>query len=305
MDKTTIIVKIRDWVLAFIESLISLLRVLLLSRFFLENKTQKQIDQSLVILGNGPSLKSFLAEKVTFLVDKKTLAVNYFARTEEYTQIKPDYYLIISPEYFRNEQKKEWADDRKLTLEQISKKTDWPMTLMLPSLAKNHPYLQEYFINHPHVSIYFINNAPVDGFKWWREWLFDVNLGLPRPHNVLIPALWFGIKQEFSEIYLTGADHSWLKDLWVTPQNEVLLSQKHFYDQQAAKEATDKNKPTPQPMFHGTSTRTRRLHEVLHKFMVSFQSYWVLAEYAESKRVKIYNLTLDSYIDAFDKREVN
>ena len=291
--------------MSLIETLLSILRVILLSRFFLPKIERHAKTDKLFILGNGPSLNLFLSEHAQDIASYPKLAVNYFARTVEYTQLKPDYYLIISPEYFRKEQKKGWAADREKTLEIISEKTDWSMVLMLPSAAKGHQLVDKYFHNHNFISLYFINNTPIDGFKSFRESAYQKNLGIPRPHNVLIPAIWFGIKNSFKEIYLTGSDHSWLRDLWVTQENEVLLSQKHFYDQQTKEQQTDKNKPTPQAMYHGTSEEKRKLHEVLHKFMVSFQSYWVLKAYAESRSVNIYNLTLDSYIDAFEKRSLN
>ncbi len=303
--KTALIVLIRDFTLQIVKSLLSLIRVAVMSKFFLPNRKPVNSKKELYILGNGPSLNKFLNEHQERLSSCSKIAVNYFARTKEYQVIQPDFYVIISPEYFRVEEKKDWADDRELTLQLIKDTTKWEMTLMLPAIAKGHPLVKKYFNRHPHISIYYINNTPVDGFRRLTHLLYSHNFGIPRPHNVLIPAIWFGIKFGFKSIYITGSDHSWLKDLSVSPQNEVLLTQKHFYDKQAEKEKTDKNKATPQAMYKGTSKNKRKLHEVLHKFMVSFESYWDLKSYAESKNVEIINLTLDSYIDAFEKRELS
>jgi hypothetical protein len=302
MNKQQLIISVRDFIQKIGQTVITLLRVLTLSTWRLPKIKKEKSDQNLIILGNGPSLNELLKKHKIVLESTPKLAVNFFARTEEYITLKPAYYVIISPEYFRRESKKEWAQDRNHTLQTIADKTTWPMMLLLPNVAKNHPLVKSYFGNHSSIQIRYINTTPVEGFKWFRHSLQTANLGIPRPHNVLIPSIWFAIKSGFKTVYLFGADHSWLKDIWVNDHNEVLLSQKHFYDNQTTKEKSDKNKPTPQPMYHGTSARTRRLHEVLHKFMISFEAYWSLRDYAESQGTHVINMTPDSYIDAFARK---
>ena len=113
-----------------------------------------------------------------------------------------------------------------------------------------------------------------------------------------------GINLGFKKIFVAGADHSWLKELFVTELNEVLLSQKHFYDKETLNEETDKNKPTPKPMYLGGTGQTRKLHEVLLKFYYSFRSYWDIKNYAEALSVSILNITPGSYIDAFERQKL-
>jgi hypothetical protein len=128
---------------------------------------------------------------------------------------------------------------------------------------------------------------------------------MPRPHNVLIPSLILSINMKFSNIYVCGADHSWLKEIYVDNENEVLLSQKHFYDKQAQKQSDYRDMAVPQPMYHGGSNNKRKLHEVLEKFYYTFRSYWKIKSLAESQAVKIYNITPISYIDAFDRLDIS
>jgi hypothetical protein len=283
--------------------LISLVRVSFLSRFFLKH-IAKPSSKEAVILGNGPSLNEFLKASLSFLNDKSVFVVNYFARTDEYETIKPSHYVICSPEYFLNEQKAEFAEDRERTFKAIAEKTQWNMSLIVPVLAKNRSAWKKEVEKNPNIEIRYMNTTPIEGFSFFTHFLFSRNLGMPRPHNVLIPSIFLAIRLKYSKVFVTGADHSWLKEIVVDDDNEVLLSQKHFYDKQAAAQDYDRNKPTPKPMYHGVTTRKRKLHEVLEKFYISFKSYWILKDYADVRGVKIVNLTKVSYIDAFEKKEL-
>lgn len=97
----------------------------------------------------------------------------------------------------------------------------------------------------------------------------------------------------YEKIHLIGADHSWLKDLWVDENNLVMLRQKHFYDETTAK---------ANPMYK-KGQDTRKLHEVLQKFVISFEAYFTLEKFATKKGQKIINLTPGSFIDAFERKQ--
>jgi hypothetical protein len=95
----------------------------------------------------------------------------------------------------------------------------------------------------------------------------------------------------FKTIYIFGADHSWLKDIEVDNDNNVLVNQKHFYD-------NDTSKPRP---MHKKGIHNRKLHEVLMKFMLAFAGYHEINDYSRRKGINIYNATTGSYIDAFKR----
>lgn len=281
-------------------SALSILKVSLLSSFRVKIP-KKTTHNECVILGNGPSLKNFLQYDHAFVQDKSVVCVNFFSRTDEYTRIKPTYYILTSPEYFTNEKKESWKAIRQKTFDAMEKTTSWPMYLMVPALARRHKEWKKTLTKNPNITIVYFNNTPIEGFRVLNHFFYRRNLGMPRPHNVLIPSILLGINLGFRTIYLTGSDHNWTKELFVTDQNEVLLSQKHFYDQQLKPEDKEKNTPLPRPMYKGGSIEKRKLHEVLIKFFYAFRSYWDLGTYAESKGVKIYNLTPGSFIDAFER----
>jgi len=285
------------------QSILSILKILLLSKFRI--KLPSAVKKDCVILGNGPSLKDFINDSNSFSDNKALFCVNFFARTDYYEKVKPQYYIITSPEYFVGEKKEDWTEDRMNTFQMIAEKTTWPLEFIVPRLAKKSSAWRDILSTNKNITIRYFNNTPIDGFRSLKHWAFKNNLGMPRPHNVLIPSILVGINMKFDNIYITGADHSWTRELFVTEQNEVLLSQKHFYDKQADSEAIDKNKNTPQPMFKGGSSDKRKLHEVLIKFVHSFKSYWELQEYAKKRQTNIYNITPGSFIDAFPRLNLN
>ncbi|NJK83306.1 MAG: hypothetical protein HC912_05290 [Saprospiraceae bacterium] len=118
---------------------------------------------------------------------------------------------------------------------------------------------------------------------------------MPRPHNVLIPALMISLNAGLKNIFIVGADHSWLEELTVNDKNEALLHQKHFYDQASSK----------QDYMYQLGKRPRRLHEILEKFMLSFKAYFDIKEYAISIGASIWNATPVSYIDAFERKPLD
>ncbi|MDN5199974.1 hypothetical protein QQ008_01345 [Fulvivirgaceae bacterium BMA10] len=281
----------------------SLLKVILLSKFRLKLPDSNLHD--CLILGNGPSLNGFLKDHASFVENKVLFCVNFFARTDLYPQLKPTNYIITSPEYFQGEEKETWKNDRIRTFKTIVEKTDWKLNLIVPALARKQKEWQKIIRKNSNITIYYFNNTPIEGFESINNLFFSLKLGSPRPHNVLIPSILIALNMRFKKIYLTGTDHSWTKDLFVTEDNEVLLSQKHFYDHQnKEKDEIEKNTDKPQPMYKGGSTEKRKIHEVLIKFVYSFRSYWQIKSYAEHLGIEIYNLTLDSFIDAFPKKRI-
>lgn len=298
------IITIRDFAENSLNTLMSLIKI------FFFPKGDKIIpfepkNREVLILGNGPSLASFLKKSFNQTSSKDLLCVNYFGRTAEFTKLKPAIYVICSPEYFIEDEKKEFAIERQRTLDAIAENTTWDLIFCVPSIAKKNIFWAKKFKNHPHIKIFYMATTPIKGFRIFENWAFSQNMGMPRPHNVLIPAILLAINLRYNKIEIAGADHSWLSEIIVNKENEVLLSQKHFYDKEAAKQKHYRDMSVPQSMYKGSSTDARKLHEVLEKFYYTFRSYWTLSSYAEYRRVEIVNITPDSYIDAFKKRTLD
>ncbi len=284
--------KIQVFITNLVLTCLSLLKMILLSNWGIKKLKKKPNLSDCIVLGNGPSLKDTLAQHLELIQKKDSVGVNFFWKSDYYTIVKPKYYMIVSTNYWATNKIDQNSEGRLQTFDAIAEQTDWDMTLYVPAVAKKHRSWRKKLDLNPHISIVYFNITPVDGFFTFVNWALKRNLGLPRPHNVLVPAIKTAIDVGYKKIYVVGADHSWLKDIFVAEDNQVYLTHEHFYDK----------KPLQEVMYEGTTNETRNLANVLMKFVYSFQSYYVLEQYAQKQASKVYNATPVSFIDAFERQ---
>lgn len=236
----------------------------------------------LIILGNGPSLRSNLDNDLDLLRSADTLAVNFAANTPEFSEIQPTYYLLADPHFFD----KAGEDPNVGRLIENLNSITFPMTLFVPAGARK---ADSYFHNH-NLTVKHFSFTAVEGYTWFENAMMNSHRGMPRPRNVLIPSIMVGIWLGYKEIYLLGADHSWLKTLSVNDRNEVVSIQPHFY-----KEDSREQQRVNEVYVN------RQLHEVLESMMIAFKSYHRIREYADRCGTQIFNSTPGSMIDAFER----
>lgn len=287
MNKT----KLQIFIENLFDSLLSLIRIISGSRFFLNYYDRSDNTEECVILGNGPSLTKNLTEHRDFIKSKTTICVNHFPATEFYRTIKPSIFVTSAPELWSEHAEEQYREMGRKIFTSIADCTSWDLKLFIPHHASKSPEWQQIISKNPLVKVHYFNPTPVEGYRNFRNLLFRLNLGMPRPHNVLIPSIMLAINSGFKKIYLLGADHSWLHEITVDDDNDVLINQKHFYDEKTAVARS----------MHKAGRGKRRLHEVLIKFYYSFEGYHIIKDYAESRRVEIFNATKGSYIDAFER----
>ncbi len=287
-----VLVLFQNFVKQFIDSVLSIIKLVLLGRP--EKKMPHSKKQELVILGNGPSLKNFLSQKKDFLKDKAILAVNHFADTQEFIVLKPDYYVINVPEFWSDNVENDVLERRDILLKNLKENTQWNMILFLGRGAQKSELWKNLSKENKNIHLHFFNTNPMEGFEFFKFFCFKKGCGMPRPHNVLIPSLILAIRMSFEKIYIAGADHSWMKELFVADDNTVYLTQKHFYDEQTA---------TPDVMkMEGRGKR--KMHEILIKFVRAFEGYHIIDKFARKNHIKILNITPGSMIDAFERKKL-
>lgn len=294
-----------DWVQRVdhtFETILTIPKLLLLSNLTLGKPKSLTPSADAIILGNGPSLKGFLEQHLDFLKGKAVFCVNNFVRTQAFSRVKPDYYVIAATDFWQREEKPGWQEERAKIFLELSEQTDWPMMLLVPVMAKQHEFWKQPLLKNSHIQISYFNNTPVEGFPAFLRFCLNKGLGMPRPHNVLVASLSLALMMRFQTIYICGADHSWMKEVFVTDDNRVFLSQKHFYDDHL-QSATYTAKA--RPMYAGSTKRERKLHEILQKWYYSFRSYWELNDYAQSIGSRIINITPNSFIDAFERQTIS
>ena len=207
--------KIQKSCSALSKTLGSMCKIIILSRKESISGSQQNTGPELVVLGNGPSLRSFLDSGSHFLAGKKKMTVNFSSTSADYESLKPEYYLLMDPAFFHDS----------TTLEKVfhpmQEKTSWPMTLFVPFFARKNREWQRIIAANKNIKTYFFNSTPIEGYKTFRRMCYKLNIGMPRPRNVLVACLMVALKLPFKTIYLAGADHSWLKEIWVDDNNVV------------------------------------------------------------------------------------
>lgn len=271
-----------DFLSSLLASAKSLGKMLLQSR----RCTVKRVvrDAPLVIMANGPSLRQAIDNHAAELRQAVTMAVNFAANAPEFASLRPDFYILADPHFFSSE-----PDDNLAALRRNLGSVNWPMTLLVPASCRSG--LAGEITANRNITVGTYNPVGVEGFASLERAAYTRGLGMPRPRNVLVPAIACGILAGFREIYILGADHSWIKNLEVDDDNRVVSVQPHFYKE------SEKEQRRVDAVYSGV-----RLHEVVGSFAVALKSYHSLRRWADSEGVAVYNATPGSLIDAFDRR---
>ena len=278
-----------------------LLKIMLMSKkpqILAQPKTE-----DLLILGNGPSLGQDKEKLLKMAETRDVVGVNFFAATEEFLEFKPDYHVIVSHQFWGTDENQRWDQDRKQIFKTMVDIVDWELNLFVPIIARKSPEWVKHMSQNSNIKLNYFNTTPLDDYPLFFRKKLKKFKACPRPHNVLVPSILMGINLGYKRVYIAGAEHSWIPELFVTQDNVVMCAQKHFYSDQFKEMNSTLLMDNAKPFYFENSLKTKKLHEVLQKFLYAFKSYWFLKEYAEAEGVKIYNLTVGSYIDAFEKVE--
>ncbi len=270
------------------QTFLSMVKILLQSKWSTRFPSQYSNLDELLILANGPSLNKTIEDGNDFLKGKTLLAVNFFVNSPRFTELRPELYLIADPLFWLVPEK------RQQLFGGLAEKTTWPMTLFIPRRALKNKEWKPLLGGNSQIKIVVYNTTPIEGFQGFCNWVFHKGWGVPRPHNVLIPSIAVGLRLQFKKIYLAGADHSWLPEIRVTDDNVVLMHQKHFYDQGTSKADTVKQE----------NLQSAHIYTILYHMYVSFKSYHILEAYAQWLGKEIINITPGSYIDAFRRMKI-
>lgn len=236
----------------------------------------------IIILGNGPSLIETIGTNLSQLKQSDTMAVNFAANAPEFQAIKPTYYILADPHFFDSPN-----DPNVIRLTENLSKATWEMTLLLPFEAKNKALNVFSSVSS---KIEYYNAIGAEGFKWLTDAAYRNKRAMPRPRNVMIPAIMTAIAMGYKKIYLVGADHSWTRTLSVDDNNNVISIQPHFYNDDETELARIKKDYLKYP-----------LHTILDSLRLAFRSYHSIQDFATRHGITIYNSTPDSFIDAFPR----
>ncbi len=258
------------------ESLVSLAKVMLHPRRATVKAAARR--RPLMVLGNGPSLTQTLADHAEALRACDLLAVNFAANTPIFAQLRPSHYVLADPHFFLHA-----SDPNVAALIAALNAATWPMTLYVPFGAQPA-------ITNPNITIARFPTTGAEGLPAIERLLYSARLAMPRPRNVLIPSIMIGAWAGYTQIYIAGADHSWMKTISVNERNEVVSIQPHFYS-----EDSEELSRIRVDYLH------RPLHSVVQSWYVAFRAYHQIQRWATARGIAIYNSTPESFIDAFPR----
>jgi hypothetical protein len=255
-------------------------------------------NDAIFILGNGPSLKNILEKFSEALVAKTCLCVNSFVLTDYYEKIKPRVFIYMDPMGFvpLSSQAQYLENEAIAMFETLVSKTQWYIDAIFPSQYKNNKRVLSLKKN-PLINILFINTGSYASYQSKRKQfeLFNINKIRVPAQTVLNTAVYLAIYWRYKKIVLIGTDLSMHEHLYVDEKTNILyLNDKHFYGTSqgiVAYRYPEKGIPF-------------KVHELLSAFSYMHELFWLLREYADFNSVKIFNASGKSYIDAFERAEI-
>lgn len=280
-------------VIAFIESVLNAFIVLILNLKNIGTRQHLPAKQSdvLHIIGTGPSLSSDFPRLLQSRQGASCMAVNTFALQEMYGLIQPEFYVLFDPVYFQPSQLERINREKESLLKALVQHTRWEMVLLMPLMAKNSEFCQQLRRQCPTIRPVFLKNIPViGGMTSVNLWLFRRGLANPLYQNVLVACIYIALKMNHRSVQLWGADHSWLPNLKVMPDNSLVLVDKHMQLLVGAGFGS---------YFDGIGIGV--VDVFIHQLAAMFREYHVLRRFADSLSIPIVNNTRSSFIDAFEK----
>lgn len=239
-------------------------------------------EKSVLIMGNGPSLKNTDIDKI-LECDPYVCCVNFFpAKDERFMKIKPQFLCLFDPIFFKDAPA---SEEKKKELFDVLEKVDWPLKIVC---TQGHELpVKNSYISYAHIAGYpFVGN----GLERMRHFLYRKNLTNAGLQNVMIGAGYYFISKKVKEIYLTGLDMSEFKMLYVGEDNEVYLATQHHY-------GSEKIKHSDLGII-----KKGEFYKLLGCYVTMFEQFYGLEKYARAQGVKVYNLSPESYVDVFEKK---
>lgn len=277
-----------------IENVLNILIILILKLkyIFFENTAYLTVNKedSISLLGNGPSLvddfEVILQEKNR---NSKIMVVNLAIFADFFDIVKPDFYILHDPAFFRSDVEKKFIDLQHRITNAFINDVNWKMSLILPPLAAQNKYFIEIKKNK-NITIFYRKTFPIiGGTTNFNNFLFRNNLASPLAQNVLIGGLFEILQMGYKNITIFGADHSWHENYTLGKNNVLYTEDRHFYD-------SENIHFKPHIDEYGVPVR---VHEEFFNLYRTFKIYDSLSLYAKSLSAKVVNRSSITWVDSF------
>lgn len=245
---------------------------------------------TMAVLGNGPSLKGELEELLCDHASRDFMAVNFFAEDERFMVLRPAYYVLSDPMFFRRTSLRERIEQFYRTL---NERVTWPMNLYVQYYNPEHFDYRAHLTN-PLIRIVRFHTITYYGFRAVRHWLFNHGLGSGNFGTVVQVGELIALQLGYRRVELYGVDHTLLEGLTVDGENRLCRADRHFYD--------DDTTPHLKPMMQKVPEVPYTMAVYLQEVADLFRGHELLRDYADSLGAEIVNCTRSSMIDAYRRR---
>ena len=242
------------------------------------------------VLGNGPSLGRELPQLIGSgaLRDRDVMAVNFFALDERFEAVRPAYYVLSDPMFFRDSAQRGRVAELYRTL---NARVTWPMHLYVQYYNPEH-FDYRAALPNPHIRIIPFHTQLYRGFPRLTFRLFRRGLGSANYGTVVQVCEYVALLLGYRTVELYGVDHTLLDGLAVDDRNRLCRRDSHYYDAVPA---------APQPIFQKVPPRPYTMAMYLAEVAELFRGHEILRGYADRLGARIVNRTRGSLIDAYER----
>ncbi|MCK9368650.1 DUF115 domain-containing protein [Candidatus Dojkabacteria bacterium] len=234
------------------------------------------------ILGNGPSLKN---QNQSGLQKEIVFTVNWMMKSPLYEQLKPKFHVIVDSESFKFDVT---SDDGKELVNEYRKLNTKEFKPTCIFSVKNLQNIKKFGLDK-FLDIRYVLPALTMNEDFKKE----INMcGLiPSGQNVIHTAIYCAIYMGFTEIYLLGCDMTGFMQYLETDRTIENNEYGHVYKySENYKKFQEKLKTTRDNEFMITA------------YSKTFQIFKAIRKYADSRSIKIINLTKGGILDVFPKQ---
>ena len=260
-------------------------------------KKYRRRHDKLFVLATGPSFKEDYPKYKDEMSKSDTMALNFFAHSPLFAEIKPTSYLLVDPAFYADldvlerEGKGELRQRIEKLIEILVCTVDWPMSLIMPDLAKDAVLPRRVAVNK-NITVCHYNSRL--GMRWTTRcemWLMKHQLIAPPAYTVANVAVGLGIVFGYLETWLLGADTSMHMTMRVDQQtNEFYLDNTHFY-------GNDCERTKKSPLLNNPTTVASWLRSI----SCMFEGYERIRSFADYCGVRVVNASAFSWVDSLER----
>ena len=255
-----------------------------------EHWPQEKFDKT-IVLGNGPSLKVDMDMVLEKSLYSEIYALNYFAVTEYFKEIRPEYYVLTDRMFWdQNANSNIKKDNEKLF--SCLDKVDWKMNIVCHETGFKKIY--ERLKDNKNIKVLGVHSVNIK-FNNEKINLYALNKNIATPHfiNALVMVLWHAIYRRRKDIEIYGADFSMFKEYYIDQKtNELYSSFSHFTKNTEAQNDAVNKYPGEQK---------KMLHTRMYQQWSGFYQMYLLSRLARINNIKIINYSSNSFLDCFDR----